>query len=89
MNNALTNITGSITLMPKCGHCYDFRKEDYRSRKTIWLVPHVIKYREGSQIITWRCNWGNTCESDCIYAMTRERNELAFSHLEVNNKAPH
>ncbi len=89
MNDALTNIAGSITLMPKCGYCYDFQKDNYRSRKTIWLVPHVIKYREESQIIIWRCNWGNACESGCIYAMAKERNELVFTDLETNNKAPH
>ncbi len=44
-------------------------------RKTIWLVPRVIKYREESQIIIWRCNRGNVSESGCIYAMAKERNE--------------
>ncbi len=63
-----------INLMPQCGPCYDFMNNNYRTRKTIWLVPHVIKRKEDSEVITWRCNWGNTCESNCLYAMTKDRN---------------
>jgi len=62
-----------LSLMPKSGLCYDYQENSCKSRKTIWLVPHVIKYREESQVVTWRCNWGNVCESKCLYAMTKEK----------------
>jgi len=34
-----------ISLMPKSGPCYDFQGETVQNRKTIWLVPHVIKLK--------------------------------------------
>lgn len=86
MNNDLSNNNGLMTFFPKCGCCYDFLKGNHSSKKTIWLVPHVIKFREESLIIIWRCNWGNACESGCIYAMAKEKNELALTNLAVNNK---
>lgn len=89
MNDDSNNIVISINIMPKYGYCYDFLKDVYSGRKTIWLVPHVIKYREESQVIIWRCNWGNVCKSDCIYAMAKERNELVHTDLRVNNRASH
>jgi len=63
----------SISLIPKSGTCYDFIGDNNRFRKSIWLVPHVIKHREESEVITWRCNWGNVCESNCLYAMNKIR----------------
>jgi hypothetical protein len=65
----------TINLEPHCGPCYDFCNLNYHSKRTVWLVPHVIKNREDSNVITWRCNWGNTCESACIYAMAKERDK--------------
>jgi hypothetical protein len=62
-----------ISIMPKSGPCYDFQGESVQNRKTIWLVPHVIKFKEESEVITWRCNWGNICESRCLYAMTKDK----------------
>ena len=84
MSNDLSSNIGLITLLPKCGRCCDFLKNNHRSMKSILLVPHVIKYRNESQIITWRCNWGNTCESGCIFAMTKEKNELTLADATVN-----
>jgi len=73
-----------LSLMPKSGLCYDYQENNCKSRKIIWLVPHVIKYREESQVVTWRCNWGNTCESRCLYAMTRERGCLNLTSPVIN-----
>ncbi len=86
MNNDLNNIFAPINIIPKYGHCDDFYKNNNSSRKTIWLVPHIIKYREDSQIIIWRCNWGNTCESGCIYSMAKKRDELVLTDLGANDK---
>ncbi len=64
----------AINMQPNSGSCYDFLGNGYRSKKTIWLVPHVIKYKDDSEIITWRCNWGNCCTSLCLYAMNKDKN---------------
>lgn len=69
-----TNPPESI-LTPKFGFCNDVQINGYSMRKIIWLVPHVIKHKEGVEIITWRCNWGNVCKSGCIYAMSKKRIE--------------
>jgi hypothetical protein len=61
----------SILLMPKSGYCLDYVEGNLRTRKTVFLVPHVITYRDHSDIISWRCNWGNICDSKCIYAIVK------------------
>jgi hypothetical protein len=40
-------------------------------KKTVWLVPHHIKREGENAIIVWRCNWGEECESYCVYARKR------------------
>lgn len=64
-------ITTSVVLMPNCKVCFNFMRGGVRLRKSPWLVPHVVRHRENSEIISWRCSWGNTCEADCLYAMAR------------------
>ncbi len=61
-------------MQPGAGSCYGFSTNSFRSKKSIWLVPHVIKHKDDSEVITWRCNWGNTCESQCLYAMNKGKN---------------
>jgi hypothetical protein len=60
--------------MPKNGYCHDFVTNSLRTRKMVFLVPHVITHKDNSVIITWRCNWGHTCESDCTYANVKGKN---------------
>jgi len=62
-----------LSLMPRSGPCYDFTRGGCQVKKSIWLVPHVIKHKENSEVITWRCNWGNVCESKCLYALGKEK----------------
>jgi hypothetical protein len=73
-NDSITSSLPIINLMLRSGPCYDFVMDGHQAKKTIWLVPHVIKYRDESEVITWRCNWGNVCESRCLYAMTKDKN---------------
>jgi hypothetical protein len=63
----------AISLIPKSLLCFDFVEETFRQKKSVCLVPHVIKFKEESEVITWRCNWGNVCESKCLYAMSKDR----------------
>ncbi len=72
-NDSMMNSQHIINLMPKSGPCYDFQGDANSNRKTIWLVPHVIKFKDESEVITWRCNWGAICESRCLYAMTKDK----------------
>ena len=67
-----------VALLPNAATCFNFVRDDIKLRKTAWLVPHVVKYKEDSAVISWRCNWGNVCESDCIYAMAKDKNEKAL-----------
>ena len=61
------------TFTPKFGSCNDVKVGNDSTRKIIWLVPHVIKHSGDAEIITWRCNWGNVCKSECQYAMSGGR----------------
>ncbi len=74
MNSCITTGRASpINLLPSSGPCYDYSNGSYTSKKNTWLVPHVIKYRADSDVIVWRCNWGNVCESNCLYAMVKDK----------------
>lgn len=64
-----------LILSPKSSACYEYEQQSCKSKKSVWLVPHVISWREDSGIITWRCNWGNSCESRCIYATIKARSD--------------
>jgi hypothetical protein len=63
----------TIVLMPNSSVCFNFMHDSQRLRRSAWLVPHVVRHKEDSELVSWRCNWGNTCQSDCFYAMARER----------------
>jgi hypothetical protein len=74
MSEDLTvNAGHHLTFMPRFGPCYDFIKDALQVRRSIWLVPHVIKHRDDSEVITWRCSLGHVCESECLYAMAKEK----------------
>ena len=69
-----------MVLTPCCSSCYNFTRNGSLAKKTTWLVPHVVKHKEDSAIISWRCNWGLSCESGCIYAMAREPIEQVLAN---------
>lgn len=77
------NSFGSI-FVPRFGHCDDVIITNEKERKIIWLVPHVIKHTQGSEVITWRCNWGNVCKSRCIYAMARGKTGRIETNYEIH-----
>ena len=70
------NHDGLFAFMPRSALCYDFIQGDRRLRKTAWLVPHVIKHKDESELISWRCNWGHVCEAECTYAMAKDKNHI-------------
>jgi hypothetical protein len=72
-SNSDTNYDNMFAFMPRSALCYDFIQDTKRLRKTAWLVPHVIKHKDDTELISWRCNWGSVCSSDCIYAMAKEK----------------
>lgn len=73
-NNRIINNPFCVNFaQPTSDSCYEFFGDGYRSKKSVWVVPHIIKNKDGSEIVTWHCNWGNTCESKCVYAMSKER----------------
>lgn len=59
-----------VRLMPNSSICFNYVNQDTRLKKSSWMVPHVVKHKENSQVISWRCNWGGTCQADCYYANT-------------------
>ena len=85
-NESNSTYQNSISLVAKSGTCYDFVGDNNRFRKSIWLVPHVIKHREESEVITWRCNWGNVCESNCLYAMNKNKSNLPVTPPPLESK---
>jgi hypothetical protein len=68
-----TKSQASIFLVPKSGYCYSFMEGNLKTGKTVFLVPHVITHRDHSEVIIWRCNWGNICDSKCTYAITKNK----------------
>lgn len=64
-----------FNLASRFGFCNDVLIDNHQIKKIIWMVPHVIKNKGDSMIITWRCNWGNVCTSKCMYSSLRDRNE--------------
>ena len=62
-----------LTLLPNSAICFNFLHDGTRLKKSTWMVPHVIRHRDDTDVVSWRCNWGHTCESDCFYARAREQ----------------
>jgi hypothetical protein len=79
MYDSLERKEAPWALSPYASSCYNFTRNGALSKKTAWLVPHVIKHREDSTIISWRCSWGPVCEAGCIYAMAKEPVEPALT----------
>jgi hypothetical protein len=73
INNIVKSINRRISIKPCSSLCYDFIGNGYNTKKSTWIIPHVNKSIEDSEIITWRCNWGDTCESNCLYAMNKNK----------------
>jgi hypothetical protein len=71
IDDYLKSTNRKISIHPGPGPCYDFVANGCNSKKSTWIVPHVIKSRDDSEIITWRCNWGTICESSCLYAINK------------------
>ena len=72
MNNHFDiNYPYIFNLTPLSSTCHEFIENNSRHKKSILLVPHVIKHKELSEIITWRCNWGSICDSECCYSLTK------------------
>ena len=58
-----------IGLQPHCSACFNYLKEGREDKKTVWLVPTIVRKKQDELIIVWRCNWGSSCESrSCIYS---------------------
>jgi hypothetical protein len=70
-----SNRRSLMAIMPYSSACYNFVRDNNQTKISVWLVPHVIRHKEDSDLISWRCNWGNVCESDCTYASVRDRTE--------------
>ncbi len=83
--NIRKNNRGLFAFMPQSSSCFDFIQSNRRFRKNAWMVPHVIKHKEDSELISWRCNWGSACESDCMYAMAKGKANLNQLTLQVYN----
>jgi len=77
------NTNKNVTLTPKFGPCFEFVKDTMQNKRSVWLVPHVIKHRGDSEVITWRCSLGQSCESDCLYAMAKEKTFPVLNSLTV------
>jgi hypothetical protein len=63
----------AMVVMPNAAVCFNFLHNSQRLKKSSWLVPHVVRHREDSDVISWRCNWGHLCESECFYALAKEK----------------
>jgi hypothetical protein len=73
VGRCLNSSKRTINMQPGPGQCYDYFENGYLAKKFTWLIPHIIKNNEDSEIITWHCNWGNSCESACLYAVNKPK----------------
>jgi hypothetical protein len=62
-----------IRLSPHCAPCYNFLSANEELKKTVWLVPHIIKSKYDNELmIIWCCNWGERCEAQCLYSRAKK-----------------
>jgi hypothetical protein len=61
------NVNG-MTILTYCASCYDFRIGNHQNMRIVDLVPNAIRREEDSEVISWKCNRGDSCESECVYA---------------------
>lgn len=74
MNNAPDGMVKNfVALLPNSAICFNFVHAGTRLKKSTWMVPHVVRHKDDTDVVSWRCNWGNTCESECFYARAREQ----------------
>lgn len=69
-------------MMPNSTICFNFAHDGQRLRKSSWLVPHIIRHRDDADVISWRCNWGHVCDSDCFYAKAKGGGTAPDARLE-------
>jgi len=59
----------SLHLEPHCSPCYNYLRGNLEEKKTVWLVPLVVRQDRGKVVISWSCSFGQSCEcANCIYA---------------------
>jgi len=73
-------VDGFVTVNPHCGPCHNYLplRGGPEEIKTVWLAPTVIKKGYFGIRIVWRCNYGKTCQANCIYAKpeNKEKEEI-------------
>jgi len=59
-----------LELEPYSSSCYDFTDENgERHRVTRILAPIRIQWEDKAIVVSWACNWGNSCHcKGCRYA---------------------
>jgi hypothetical protein len=61
----------ATVVMPNATVCFNFVHDAQRLKKSSWLVPHVVRHKDNTDLISWRCSWGHLCESECFYAQSK------------------
>jgi hypothetical protein len=61
------HVTG-MTILTYCASCYDFRIGNHQNMRIVNLVPNAIRREHDSEVISWRCDRGDACESECVYS---------------------
>ncbi len=79
----------TVLLMPAVGVCWNFVQGDRRLRKSSWMIPHVVRQKDDTHVVSWRCSWGNSCESGCYYAMARRERAPFEDALQIAAVASH
>lgn len=51
--------------------------KDTRLKRSECLIACVIRHRNDTYAISWRCNRVHSCESGCFYGMSEEREQSA------------
>ena len=77
---------GDTVVMPNATVCFNFLHDSQRLKKSSWLVPHVVRHKDDADVISWRCSWGHLCESECLYALAKEKAGSRNAHeVQVSN----
>lgn len=77
MNDSSAQSMTTMALIPNLAVCFNFVHEAMGLKKSAWLVPDVVRHRDDTPVISWRCSWGRICEADCLYATAKGRNRTS------------
>lgn len=65
-----------LHLEPHCAPCYNYLNNGIEEKKTVWIVPLIVRKEGYKTLLTWSCSMSKSCECyACIYSRGVQNNE--------------